>query len=109
MDRKYTRRVYVTQCRECKRVKGSDGRWEPLEEETSDMIFRYTTCPHCVEGKDRREVMADDLGTDIVNTLVATPGKEFECLRALSPIALEKYKIIIKGSIRLYLQEHKHL
>jgi len=109
MDRRYSRKIYVTQCRECKRIKGRDGEWRPLDEETSDMIFRYATCPRCVEGKDRRERMADELGTEIVDALVATPGKEFDCMRALMPLQLEKYKIIVRGAIRLYFQEHRDM
>ena len=101
MKRKYL----VSQCLSCSRVQSKGGSWQYLEEETPEMVITQVLCPDCSKTKQNQGELAENLTSEIMDVLVGTPGEEFDCIRALTPIQLAKYKTIVKGTIMLYLQQ----
>jgi len=98
---------YVSQCLSCNRVQTKDGRWRYLEEERPEMVITKILCPDCSKTKQNQGQLAENLTSEIVDVLVKTPGEEFNCIRALTPLQLAKYKTIVKGTIMLYLQQEE--
>ena len=101
MKRKY----YISQCLSCNRIQSKDGSWQYIEEQTPEMIITQVLCPNCSKTKQNQGQLAENLTSEIVDILVKTPGVEFDCIRALTPLQLVKYKTIVKGTILLYLQQ----
>ncbi len=99
------RKVYVPQCLSCNRIQSKDGSWHYLEKETPEMVITQVLCPDCSKTKQNQGQLAENLTNEIVDILLQTPGEEFDCIRALTPLQLAKYRTIVKGTIMLYLQQ----
>ena len=69
------------------------------------MVITQVLCPDCSKISKNQGELAENLATEIVDILTKTPGEEFDCIRALTPLQLAKYKTVIKGTIMLYLQQ----
>jgi hypothetical protein len=101
------KKILLSQCLSCKRVQSRDGDWYHLDEESTDMVLKQVLCPDCSKTKKSQGELAENLTGEIMDVLVKTPGGEFDCMRALTPIQLAKYKTVVKGTIMLYLQQNE--